>query len=364
MNATTRNDSTLALPPRDRRTGPLANVALAFASLVGLAGMALAGEPSPCSLPNVAGTIDLPAQCDVVSAGDAMQISNGLPLGTTIEIEPTWHDFINVVNIPGGIFPGGEIQQFDGTLQLTMDGTGALAGFHRDLFMQVFAETHSAAPSPGDALQTMDVEIVQLWGSLFGDPDFDSLTFRTGQVFGLPASGTLHLVRQGGPGSPFVVESFFDIDYRIDFSGAAGSVLDSMLGTTFDDANLGQGDPAWSEWGPGKPCGSIFIPDLSAYGPLSAGSTNSLILADAPPSTPAFLVLGLAPLDAPFKGGLMGPNPDVIVNLASDPTGSFQLVYQWPAVPAGFRMWAQVWMQVGGAADPFCATQTLMGTSR
>jgi hypothetical protein len=333
-------------------------------ALLAVTVLAERGAAADCLQPNVGGSIALPATCDVTAPNDPFVIVDGLPFGTTIEVTPTWHGFANVVAFAGGIFPGGEIQQFDGLMELEMDGTGTLAGFQRHLFMQVAAETHSSAKSPGDASQTLDIEIVALSGVLIFDPDFDSLSFEAGVGFGLPSSGTMHLLRQGGPGSDFEVESVFDLSYRIEFLGAAGSVLDGYAGTTDADSALAQGESAWNEWGPGKPCGSVFVPNLSAHGPLSVGSINSMAMDSAPPTSPAFLVLGLAPLDAPFKGGILGPSPDVILDLATDAQGEFQLVYEWPLVPAGTRIWAQTWVKVAGSPDPFCATQTLVGTSQ
>ena len=111
-------------------------------------------------------------------------------------------------------------------------------------------------------------------------------------------------------------------------------------------------------------CGATFVPELLAKGPLTSNSWNSLEVVDAPPSSPAYMVIGYSPLRAAFKGGILGPQTDLIINLNTDPNGEIFLLYQWPVVPPGFRLWVQFWFQEVGAADPFCATPTLVGTSQ
>jgi hypothetical protein len=350
-----------------RSTWRAAGVAVLLVSLAiaSTAAPAHAGDPSvPCPQPNVAGTVLLPALCDVVGDDDIMVISNGLPAGTTIEIDPTWDTFFNIVRAPGGLFPGGQIQNFDGILEMTMTGTGALAGFNRNIFMQVATTMHTAAPAPGAGVQEMDVQITSMQGQIFGDPDFDVLGLEAGFAFALPSPGETTLLRLGAPGTDFVVESFFDINYRITFVGAPGSVLDGLGGVTTDTVNMKQGGAPWSEWSPGKPCGSIFVPELIAQGALSVDSWNVLEVVDGPPLVPAVWFVGFSPLRLPFKGGILGPKPDIQVNVNLDPFGEYRIDYQWPNAPPGTRLWVQVWMHDVSLADPFCATQTMVGTSR
>jgi len=164
-------------------------------ALVSVTAPARAGDPSvPCAQPGVAGTVLLPALCDVVGDDDIMVISNGLPAGTTIQIDPLWHDFFNINRAPGGIFPGGEIQNFDGTLELVMTGTGALGGFNRHLFMPVATTMHSEPAPAGNAFQEMAVHITSMQGQIFGDPDFDAISLVEGLAFALPSPGETTLM--------------------------------------------------------------------------------------------------------------------------------------------------------------------------
>jgi hypothetical protein len=340
-------------------------VLLSALALASAAAPAYAGDPSvPCPQPNVAGTVLLPALCDVVGDDDTMVISTGLPAGTTIVIDPTWDTFFNIVRVPGGVFPGGQIQDFDGILEMSMTGTGALAAFNRNIFMQVATRMHTAAPSPGAPIQEMDVQIESMQGQILGDPDFNLISLVAGFAFALPSPGETTLLRTGPAGNDFVVDSFFDVAYQISFVGAPGSVLDGLLGTTTDTVDLRQGGAPWSEWSAGKPCGSILVPELIAQGALSVDSWNVLEVVDGPPLVPAVWFVGFSPLRAPFKGGILGPQPDIQLNVNLDAFGEYRIPYQWPNAPAGTRLWVQVWMHDISLADPFCSTQTLVGTSQ
>jgi hypothetical protein len=69
-------------------------------------------------------------------------------------------------------------------------------------------------------------------GDIIGDPDFSTLQIVAGTDFGLPSPGHTTLTRLGPPASDFQVDSFFDITYQIDFTGAPGSVLQNRSGVT------------------------------------------------------------------------------------------------------------------------------------
>jgi hypothetical protein len=57
-------------------------------------------------------------------------------------------------------------------------------------------------------------------------------------VNGFPGSGSSTLTRVGGIGTDFVVDSFFDIEYEIEFQGAPGSILEGMGGIHPDFTHL------------------------------------------------------------------------------------------------------------------------------
>ncbi len=132
----------------------------------------------------------------------------------------------------------------------------------RIIDIPISGEIHTGPRTPGDAVQTFDAEMFRLQGQILGDPDFDLLGVRAGSGFGLPSPGHTTLTRLGPPGSDFVVDSFFDITYEIDFVGAPGGVYDGVSGTESGTTRFG--------------LGHTFIPEPSAAALLLLGLASML----------------------------------------------------------------------------------------
>ncbi|MFH2056248.1 MAG: dockerin type I repeat-containing protein, partial [bacterium] len=202
-----------------------------------------------CTVPDDGtGTADLPGDCPYTPQTDtAIIITGGLPAGTTIEADPVLQNPENVQTLPGGDL-GGVIKIYTEILQMELTGTGGLGTFHRNIGIPVQVEVHLAPWTPGEPVQEFETDMVRLQGEIFGDPDFDMLRVTAGTGNGMPSPGHTTLTRL--PSGNWNVDSFFDIEYRIDFQGAPGSVLQDFEGTTQGTIRLRQGGekvPTWHE---------------------------------------------------------------------------------------------------------------------
>ncbi len=101
-------------------------------------------------------------------------------------------------------------------------------------------------------------------------------------------------------------------------------------------------DKHWFDLGGGT-SGVAGVPTLTGDGPLDAGTTTTIALTRAPPSTPALLWLsfGNAPFDA--LGGTVYAFPFAKQQFfTTDPLGRISVSVPWPAgVPAGTKFWLQ-----------------------
>jgi len=208
--------------------------------------------PPSCIAPdNGTGTVNLPADCPYLPVDEVMLIIDGLPPGTTIELDPILLDFFCggetpcSLPIPGescedeGGSLGGHYHCFESTLDLTVSGTGELAGFNRHLAVPISCEVHTGPRNPGDPVQTFPSVMFRFEGELFGDPDFCTFRVSAGEDNGLPSPGYTTLTELGG--GDFNVDSFFDITYQIEFEGCPASQLEDYSGTTTATIRLKQG---------------------------------------------------------------------------------------------------------------------------
>ncbi len=206
---------------------------------------------------NGSGTVDLPPMdCNWQSFDEPWEIIDGLPPGTTIEMDVVLKDFIccqepcpecSVPMPPGecetaGGSLGGTALCFEATLDMVVRGTGDLQGFNRHLAVPVFCEIHTGPRNPGDPVQTFDTVFYNLDGELFGDPDFCTFRINGGAVNGLPSPGEMTLTEL--PDGDFAVDSFFDITYQIEFEGCPDSPLAEMAGITTTQKRISLCRPA------------------------------------------------------------------------------------------------------------------------
>jgi hypothetical protein len=197
---------------------------------------------------NGGGTADLPIHLDYLGK-QPMYIIDGLPAGTNITIGAVHTAPTSTLEVAGGSLGGTASVGYGSGFQWNMQGTGALAGYNRNLFVPFNSsvasfpappnagyEVHAAPRTPSAPVQSFDTTMFRLFGQIIGDPDFDLLRVMAGTDFGLPSPG--HTTLTQAPGGNWAVDSFFDITYRIDFVGRPGGSLAGHSGSTTGTARF------------------------------------------------------------------------------------------------------------------------------
>ena len=287
--------------------------------------MAGPGLASVCENPDIGGTVPMPPPCPDGYTG-ILTIVDGLPPGTTITGVAVLTDFFNQNSSPGGNL-GGEVHTFDGNLIWEAAGTGLLAGFTRTLTIPVDCVMHTAPHNAGDPVQTYEGDMFSMTGMLFGDPDFCDFSVIAGTTHGLPSPGSTTLTKL--PSGDFNVDSFFDINYRVDYTGCPGSILEGLGGTTFDTERFQAGEAYFPTIDhncqlPANGGGTIDLPP-----DCPDGYVGTLLLTDGLPA--GTTIIGEAVLDGYVNitrspGGIFGPQGQTI---------TFEAALNWTAVGTG-----------------------------
>jgi PEP-CTERM motif len=209
---------------------------------------------------NGGGTAQMPIQSAYPSI-NPMVITSGLPSGSQININAIWLAPTVSAEQPGGGLGGTKSAGGGPLMQWTMQGTGALSSYNRVLTMPGQGgpggvasfpdpafnvtgssyEVHAAPRTAFAPVQTYNTDLYRMFSQInFGDPDFDLLRLVAGSDFGLPSPGQTTLT-QVGPN--WNVESYHDVQYRIDFVGHAGGPFGGMSGSTTAISRFQIGQP-------------------------------------------------------------------------------------------------------------------------
>ncbi|MHC5211072.1 MAG: S8 family serine peptidase [Planctomycetota bacterium] len=124
------------------------------------------------------------------------------------------------------------------------------------------------------------------------------------------------------------------------------------------------GAAPWVDLGSGL-AGTTGTPVLLGDGALLGSDPVALELTAALPSALATLCIGFAPLNAPFKGGVMVPDTDLIVSgLVTGASGELPLGGTWPpGIPPGFTTYFQYWIMDAAGPQGFAASNAVSGTT-
>ncbi len=108
-------------------------------------------------------------------------------------------------------------------------------------------------------------------------------------------------------------------------------------------------------------------PALVGTGTLVGGDPMELALSNALAGTTAWIVVGFAQVNAPFKGGILVPDvapPAFVIPLPTDVNGELVVGGTWPGgIPSGFATYFQYWIQDPAGPLGFSASNAIVGTT-
>jgi hypothetical protein len=194
----------------------------------------------------------------------------GSPVLADIEIIP----LSLISSVPGGPL-GGEVQTWDAAVNVKLFGVGFFGGYASTVPILASVKTATASVTPGTNPQHFETVLLELLGTTGGHPHFDLFRITAGTDFGLPSPGHTSLTHAGG--SNWNVDSFFDVAYRIDFIGKAGTPLAGMSGSTTDGQRFLNGDHPTLSTPPG-PAPHALLLGAAYPNPTRAGAVMSLEL--------------------------------------------------------------------------------------
>lgn len=218
----------------------------------------------------------------------------------------------------------------------------------------------------GTSVALADVDLDDRPDVLVGEPRWDSAShFNTGRVRVFSGQGFGVLAESHGVADAEehgkAVAAVGDFDGDLASEWAVG--IPSAAGTTGGQVQVHSSTSAWLDLGFGL--AGTSAPLMTATGWLLPGAPMQLKLAGGPPSVAATLILGTAAISAPFKGGVLVPQPDMLVpGLPLNASGALTLAATWPTgIPSGFSVWLQVWMPDAGAPKGLAASNALKATT-
>jgi hypothetical protein len=121
----------------------------------------------------------------------------------------------------------------------------------------------------------------------------------------------------------------------------------------------------WQSLGNGLAGTAGATPSLFPLGSLEVGEPVSLELAGALPGSSTALIIGTSTVNAPFKGGVLVPSPElVLAGLPLDGSGALTLAATFPpGLPSGVSLAFQFWTVDAGAPAGFSASNAVEGTT-
>lgn len=118
---------------------------------------------------------------------------------------------------------------------------------------------------------------------------------------------------------------------------------------------------AWSDQGNAL-AGVFGDPTMSGDGPATPLSSNLITVGNGAQNATFALFVGLTDDNAPFKGGVLVPAPQIVVVANSGPAGGFAFNLDIPAgTPSGVEIWMQTGFADGAAVAGVSLSNAILG---
>ena len=194
---------------------------IAVAALLSVSGAAsayIAVGGGPC---NVGPNGPVPPNCTYRTPAQihAQGLQNQIDLGASHQ------GFVNQTTTQGGIYHG-EVERFDSTLVLQIEGVNELKGVNATVTLPAACETHIRPRDAKADFQRFDTMMYDLQG-VTSDENFESVKIVAGLANGLPSPGSTTMTRNREGG--FLVNSSFQMNFRIELVGRAGGPFDGVV---------------------------------------------------------------------------------------------------------------------------------------
>jgi len=193
--------------------------------------------------------------------------------------------------------------------------------------------------------------------------------FRSDVVQGTGDFGWTEVVKLASPAPP---ASKFGAALRMDGIRVFVGEIGTFAALTADEAQDFQAGAVWPFVMATQPwafqdaalAGTGGEPCLMGSGLLEADSPTVVAMHHELVNTPTAFVIGFSAINAPFKGGVLVPQPTSVLWSATDPMGNISLNARWPnGVASGTNLYLQAWtidLQVPGG---FSATNGMHGVT-
>jgi agmatine/peptidylarginine deiminase len=111
--------------------------------------------------------------------------------------------------------------------------------------------------------------------------------------------------------------------------------------------------------------GEFGAPQMAGSGGLLGNDEVVVRTVNAPAGLPAGVILGASLLNLPFKGGVMVPAVDILLDgLVTDGSGRLELVTTWPTgLPSALPLYMQTWFADPAGPHGFTATNAVTATT-